>query len=254
MAEIGETLREARMGAGIDVSEIEAQTKIRAKYLRALENEEWGLLPGNTYVKSFLRTYAEALGLDPKLLVEEYKLRHERLSEMEMQPIVATPSGGERATRVGRSVPRGWLIGGVAVALVVVLGLLGLASRKTSTFSGARPPRPAPGRPTGPATGPGAVPIHHPAVKLQIIPTSQVYVCLTSAQGRKLIAGQTLTPGSRTRVYRSRRFLLTLGNSSARLKIDGRVQSLPASANPISLSIGPRGSRPLAASRAPTCA
>ena len=41
-------------------------TKIRAKYLRALENEEWGLLPGPTFVKSFLRTYAEALGLDGK--------------------------------------------------------------------------------------------------------------------------------------------------------------------------------------------
>ena len=46
MPEIGETLRDARMRARIDVSEIEAKTKIRAKYLRALENEEWGLLPG----------------------------------------------------------------------------------------------------------------------------------------------------------------------------------------------------------------
>ena len=64
MPEIGATLREARMRARIDVSEIEAQTKIRAKYLRALENEEWGLLPGPTFVKSFLRTYAQALGLD----------------------------------------------------------------------------------------------------------------------------------------------------------------------------------------------
>ena len=64
MAEIGSTLREARMRARIDISEIEAQTKIRAKYLRAIENEEWGLLPGPTFVKSFLRTYAEALGLD----------------------------------------------------------------------------------------------------------------------------------------------------------------------------------------------
>jgi len=56
MPEIGATLREARMRARIDVSEIEATTKIRAKYLRALENEEWGLLPGPTFVKSFLRT------------------------------------------------------------------------------------------------------------------------------------------------------------------------------------------------------
>lgn len=77
MAEIGVTLREARMRAGIDIAEVESRTKIRAKYLRALENEEWSLLPGTTFVKSFLRTYAETLGLDAKLLVEEYKFRHE---------------------------------------------------------------------------------------------------------------------------------------------------------------------------------
>src|SRR3954449_8300740 len=96
MPEIGATLREARMRARIDISEIEAETKIRAKYLRALENEEWDLLPGPTYVKSFLRTYADALGLDGKLLIEEYKLRHERLSAVELQPI-APP--GQREPR-----------------------------------------------------------------------------------------------------------------------------------------------------------
>ena len=64
MPDIGDTLRDARMRARIDVSEIEDKTKIRAKYLRALENEEWSLLPGPTFVKSFLRTYAQALGLE----------------------------------------------------------------------------------------------------------------------------------------------------------------------------------------------
>ena len=83
MADIGATLREARMRQRIDISEVESETKIRAKYLRALENEEWDLLPGPTYVKSFLRTYAEALDLDAKLLVDEYKLRHEHLSDVE---------------------------------------------------------------------------------------------------------------------------------------------------------------------------
>ena len=90
MPEIGATLREARMRARIDVSEIEAQTKIRAKYLRALENEEWGLLPGPTFVKSFLRTYAQALELDGKALVEEYRLEHERPSDAMLAPIVST--------------------------------------------------------------------------------------------------------------------------------------------------------------------
>src|ERR1051325_11110628 len=87
MPEIGETLRDARMRARIDISEIESETKIRAKYLRALENEEWDLLPGPTYVKSFLRTYADALGLDSRLLVVAYTLRHERLTDVELQPI-----------------------------------------------------------------------------------------------------------------------------------------------------------------------
>src|SRR6202453_4234872 len=94
MAEIGPTLREARMRARIDVSEIEAKTKIRAKYLRALENEEWGLLPGPTFVKSFLRTYAQALDLDGKALVEEYRLQHERPSESMLEPIVSSPQHG----------------------------------------------------------------------------------------------------------------------------------------------------------------
>src|SRR3954467_5090404 len=115
MPDIGATLREARMRQRLDISEIETRTKIRAKYLRALENEEWDLLPGPTFVKSFLRTYAEALGLDARLLLEEYKLRHERLSEHELLPIA--PPGGRRDKQ-----PRGPPGGGrdVAGALLVV--------------------------------------------------------------------------------------------------------------------------------------
>src|SRR5262249_17000585 len=123
MPDIGATLREARMRARIDISEVEAETKIRAKYLRALENEEWDLLPGPTYVKSFLRTYAEALDLDAKLLVDEYKLRHERLSEVEMQPINAAAPGRERRPRAP-IVPRWLVLLVIFVALIVALGLL----------------------------------------------------------------------------------------------------------------------------------
>ena len=75
MPSIGDTLREARMRQHLDIADVEGRTKIRAKYLRALENEEFGMLPGPTFVKTFLRTYAEALGLDPQVLVEEYRAR-----------------------------------------------------------------------------------------------------------------------------------------------------------------------------------
>src|SRR4051794_17205877 len=117
MPEIGATLREARMRARIDISEIEAETKIRAKYLRALENEEWGLLPGPAYVRSFLRTYAEALDLDAKLLLEEYKLRHERPSDHDLMPIGAPRRRGRGGGLGGRPPrPRRGPPGGIVVA------------------------------------------------------------------------------------------------------------------------------------------
>src|SRR5215218_8804141 len=123
MPDIGTTLREARMRARIDISELEAETKIRAKYLRALENEEWDLLPGPTYVKSFLRSYADALGLDGRLLVEEYKLRHERLAEGELQPI--TPrSNRDRRKRKTPGAGRDVLV--AVVVLAIVGGLIAL--------------------------------------------------------------------------------------------------------------------------------
>src|ERR671929_1656226 len=100
MPEIGETLRETRMRRHIDMSDVEAATKIRAKYLRALENEEWDLLPGPTFVKTFLRTYAEYLGLDARLLVEEYRQRYERPSVHEL-----TPLGGLAGQRRRRRAP-----------------------------------------------------------------------------------------------------------------------------------------------------
>src|SRR3954464_6972272 len=87
MASIGETLREARMRQRLDIADVEARTKIRAKYLRALENEEFGMLPGSTFVKTFLRTYSEVLGLDPHVLVEEYRAAYEPRDEAEVQRI-----------------------------------------------------------------------------------------------------------------------------------------------------------------------
>src|ERR687890_1701718 len=133
MADIGATLREARMRQRIDISEVESETKIRAKYLRALENEEWDLLPGPTYVKSFLRTYAEALGLDGKLLIEEYKLRHERLSDVEMQPI-RPPGAREPRRRRRPGSGRGWAV--LAVVVLILGGLYAVGRIGNDSSSG----------------------------------------------------------------------------------------------------------------------
>jgi cytoskeleton protein RodZ len=73
--EIGTSLREARLRQSLDFPEIEQGTKIRSKYLRALEDEQFDVLPAQTYVKGFLRSYAEYLGLDGQLYVDEYNSR-----------------------------------------------------------------------------------------------------------------------------------------------------------------------------------
>ena len=76
MFEIGNSLREARLRQHLDFPELEQATKIRSRYLRALEEEQFDTLPAETYVKGFLRAYAEYLGLDAQLYVDEYNSRY----------------------------------------------------------------------------------------------------------------------------------------------------------------------------------
>jgi cytoskeleton protein RodZ len=143
MADIGSTLREARIRARIDISEVEARTKIRAKYLRAIENEEWDLLPGPVYVKSFLRTYGDFLGLDSGALLDEYKRRYERPSDHDMRPISPVRRERERRRRRPRLGPAGAIVL-VLAAVVVALAFLGSLGKNntttTTTTTSARQP------------------------------------------------------------------------------------------------------------------
>jgi transcriptional regulator with XRE-family HTH domain len=261
MADIGATLREARMRQRIDISEIESETKIRAKYLRALENEEWDLLPGPTYVKSFLRTYAEALGLDGKLLIEEYKLGHERLSDVEMQPI-RPPSARDARRRRRSGSGRGWAIAAVVAALIVSLYFLGQSGGDNGDESATTLPPAATQTTTQSTTRrrssstSGASARRRRAARLarlQIVPTGPVYVCLKRAGGETVVNGRILQAGSRQPTYRSRRFRLLLGNSEARLRINGRTRAVPAVANGIAYEITPRRVRTVRAGSGPRC-
>jgi cytoskeleton protein RodZ len=262
MPDIGSTLREARMRQRIDIAEIEADTKIRAKYLRALENEEWDLLPGPTYVKSFLRTYADALGLDGRLLIEEYKLRHERLSDVELQPIA--PPGRrdrQRQRRPGPIIPR-WL-----VILVVVLGLIAALYALGSSGGGDKAPTPAstvatatqPTTPGSAKKGSGASTTAKKKkrkpkrARVTVVATGQVYVCLKAAGGRTPVNGVILTSGGRKGPYRSSHLRLLLGNGEARLSINGKPRTVPPVANGVGYDITPTKVKTLARASWPKC-
>ena len=254
MPEVGATLRETRMRQRIDITDMEVRTKIRAKYLRALENEEWDLLPGPTYVKSFLRTYAEALGLDPKLLVEEYKLRHERLDTGDLHPIrPPSPRDRQRRSQPPRGMPRGAAVGIVLVMILVALFLIGqnggdddpedVAQTTPAQTTEERDP-PERDREPKPASR---------TVRLTVAPTAVVWVCLVDRSGDALIPGTEIAPGT-TRTYRSRRFRVTLGNGNIRFRVNGRSFQPPQSGEPQGFEFTRNGRRTLPADERPTCA
>ena len=95
MFEIGNSLREARRRQQLELDDVELATKIRARYLRALEEETFDVLPAQTYVKGFLRTYADYLGLDGQLYVDEYNSRY-GVDEEHREPVVARRSSHVR--------------------------------------------------------------------------------------------------------------------------------------------------------------
>ncbi len=119
MFEIGNSLREARLRRHIDFSDAEHGTKIRGKYLRALEDERFELLPSHTYIKGFLRSYAEYLGLDGQLYVDEYNSRF--VIGEEDAPVRARRVPAAKARRSDRRESNIVLLALTAIALVTAL-------------------------------------------------------------------------------------------------------------------------------------
>src|SRR5919204_2479993 len=135
MFELGESLAAARRRQGLELPAVEAATCIRAKHLASLEHERFDALPGRAYARAFLKGYADFLGLETALFLEEFDARWPE-EEVEVAPV--------RIPR-RRHVPVGFLL--VAAATALILGFVAWSgsgsgsSPKDVGFPAASPPR-----------------------------------------------------------------------------------------------------------------
>ena len=246
MFEIGTSLREARLRQGFDLARVENDTKIRAKYLQGLEDERFEVLPSETYVKGFLRTYAEYLGLDGQLYVDEFNTRF-ATSEVLFPSAPPPPSRARRASESSFVVVA--LAGIVAVGVLVVVAFT-LGSDQTDdprTDLGRAPataPQAAPPAPT-PAPAPAA-PAAAKTAKLGLTAARGdcwVAVRRGAPDGELLFSG-TMSRGT-TQRFTAKRLWLEFGDAPAanlNVRLNGkRVRNFPTSA-PIVL-VTPKGVR-----------
>ncbi len=241
----------------LDIADVEGRTKIRAKYLRALENEEWSLLPGPTFVKTFLRTYAEVVGVDPHILVEEYRVNHEPGEDYDFQPLAPVPRDSRRGGRGGgrgggrrQSAPRPFNRGAIVamlaigvVAFLLVLGLLGGDDGDDPGDAGspvATTDQPAQSTDKDPARrAPAATP--RPGVRLRIAPMEPTYVCVDTGPETPVLFEGTLDA---PRTFRSKKLVrVNLGRRSIELSVNGHALPVEESAEPLGLAVRPGGTR-----------
>jgi len=206
--QIGEVLQSTRSRLGLDILAVERETKIRGKYLRALENEEWDVLPGPTYVKGFLRTYARYLGLDADALVDEYRRSIERSPAAE-QPYLFSEPLLERRRRPMERQRRSWgqLLGIAAVMVVAVAAVLAVVRIDPLDWfgngagahhgKGKHAKQHHHGSGGHKQQGQGHAAAEGKAVSLALIPHDEMVVCLLPGHGRPLIDSQTLIASSK---------------------------------------------------------
>lgn len=252
---VGNKLREARTRRSLSLQEAEEATKIRCRYLQALENEDWDQLPGDTYARAFIRTYGAFLGLDGERLAEDQRLLRgsarpgERLPRVDPHPRrVARKRQGGRL----RVPPRALA---VAVSSLVVAALLAIGI-STGGSSGTGGGTQAQGR-EGIGGAKRANHVNSAATRghtLRLATKGEVWICLLNGKGNPLIDGRILGSGETEGPFRSGSFTLALGNGAVTMTVDGKQANTPEPASPIGFAIDSHGSvRELPEGERPTC-
>jgi cytoskeletal protein RodZ len=215
MFEIGSSLRDARARQGLELDELERRTKIRAKYLRALEDERFEQLPAPTYVKGFLRTYADALGLDGRLYVDEYNSRYTWAGDEE-------PLSRPRRSQQARPRQRRQRSESRAV-VTALLGILTITALVIVAWKFGEADEPSVRGITQAHPAPAAVTVVLRAAR----GNSYAEVREGSEAGTPLFEG-TLARGRSQRFARDRLWISIASPGKIRLSVAGRKRAIPA--------------------------
>lgn len=233
MYAIGSTLRDARVRRDISLQQVEDDTKIRIKYIQAMENEDFDVLPSGMYVKGFLRTYAEYLGIDYQMILDEY---NERYGSGEYREHVIQPPQTAKP-RPPRKHQSYLYVAILAVAIIAVLAYLGWGNSKSETPTLVTTSAMEPATQTAPAAAPVAPPTQTKPAVLESVTFSStstdnwVAVRKGSASGEPIWAGK-LEPGETKSLGRAElagldKAWLEVGSSTGlEVQVNGQTQQL----------------------------
>jgi hypothetical protein len=213
--EIGTSLREARERQGLGYPEIELATKIRAKYIRALEEEDFTSIPGDAYIRGFLRTYSEYLGLDGDVYVDEYASRFITSWRDELPP---KPERHRIRTRERPIERRAVLLvlAGIVLVAILVFAAFDLPGSSTHKHGGGTKQKQSAPSPQLVLRGVGQ--------------GTYVEVRHGSRSGKLGFSG-TVDPGETDTLPGSRFYLLVRTPAGLHVTLDGRAVALPAAHN-----------------------
>lgn len=252
---VGNKLRDARTRRRLSLQDVEDATKIRSRYLQAIENEEWDELPGDTYARAFIRTYGAHLGLDGERLADE-----QRRQRGAKRPGEGLPRVDPRQRKVARRHSRSWQVPPrlvTALVLVLVVGALiaiGLAGGGSGERSSGGGTAGAAGDIEPDAGARSQLRAAPPGHALKLLAKAEVWVCLLDGKGNPLVDGSILAPGEAEGPFRSGSFTLALGNGAVTMTVDGKQAKLPEPSSPIGFAVGSRGTvRELPEGERPTC-
>jgi hypothetical protein len=185
------------------------------------------------------------------MLIDEFKRQYERPSDHDIRPSTSIARERERRRR-GPRIPT-WAP--IALVVVVIVGVLYIVG--SSTQSG--PSSPSAHRPTHHHPAHHGTPVHTTtaakptSVKLELTPTSTVYVCLVNGSGAKLINERTFTTGEQIPTQTAAMLLLTLGNAGVQMKVNGKPVPVAPSSSAIRLELTPTAVKHIPLSQTPTC-